>query len=301
MNVYVLPANDGNSPKTATVSRTTSSTCSTKGSRASGGPSWCTTTRNVGWLAGLAGSATAKGPYVEVAEFCRAVHQILQVRCREHEPVVRWKQLGGHRPGDHTGWSKVIRTGRSSRPRAHIMWPACSCGVSRVDRKIGAVDPVAEDTVPYADRPVVVSHMPLVRARPRKRQLLVSSIEDLNGKDVLRKLVPSVPAGRRAAHEETNRRRAQLRKHRVDLQPAVFGRRKREAVLNLVWAVLCARGNVSAATTATRRTMPVQHHGSRRRSSRRPFPIVCSACFTKISSVGRPGSRSDHRRCFQHA
>ena len=132
------------------------------------------------------------------------------------------------------GGSNVIRTGRMSKPRAHISVAGMfMCACDRSIAEVGAVDAVAEHLVDDADGAVVAGDVPL---RTDWAALAVSSraraVERVHVEYVLGELVHGIAARRRSAHPHLERRRLYPAERHLHLGVVMLGRRERHSILH---------------------------------------------------------------------
>ncbi len=165
------------------------------------------------------------------AQLGRAVHQVLQVGRRERQRIARGKQLCRRHPRrsfrrlERDAHSATVEPAGPQQRRRHV-----HVRVRRIDAEIRAVDVIAVNLVDDSYRAVVAGDVPLIGARPRRRQRLSLAVERLQLEDVLGVFVQRVPARRRSTHARLERPGGQVGEYHFDLRVVMFRRRKGDAV-----------------------------------------------------------------------
>ena len=181
-------------------------------------------------MVGVGRVGDGETPLHERAELRRAVEQILEVRRRERQRVIRRVELGRHPPVASSRWLEPDGGRSPLEPHApHQRGRHVQVRVRDVDPEIGPIDPVAEDFVGEPDSPVVPGHIPPGHLGPHRVELVPVPVECPYLEDVLRKLVAGIAPGRCRAHTHAERLGRQAADGDLDLHPPVL--RFREAQL----------------------------------------------------------------------
>ena len=167
-------------------------------------------------------------------ELDRAVHQVLEVRRGERERARARMELCGHGPCAAGRARRRLERQRGRRivesAGPHDRGGHVHVDVRDVDRQVGAVDVIAVDLVAHGDAVGVRAHRPPRRIGSRDSQIVALGVHGLHVVHVLREVVNRIAPGRRPAHAQFERGRAEAGKRDLDLHPVVLRFRNGETV-----------------------------------------------------------------------
>ena len=172
-------------------------------------------------------------PQTERADLCRTVHEVLQVWRGVGKRIGTREELGPDLPARPWRRCEAHRRG----PQLETAGPHQSCRhvdvrVGAVDTEVGAVDPIAENPVGDAHRPMVLCHVPLMRVRPRHRQRRACGVGHTDVEHVLGELVQRVASRRRAAHTQFERSRRHFVEAYLDVHQSMLSLGERQPILD---------------------------------------------------------------------
>ncbi len=201
-----------------------------------------------------------------------AVHEILQVARGEDGRIAGRGQLGGDLPPGLRVEADADRPGvlpHGPQEGRGDVQP----GVGRVDLRIGAVAPVAEQRVAHRHRAVMAGHRPAIGIGSLDGQRLARAIDGRHRIDVLGELVQRIAAGRGAGHLEADGRAVEPSIGDADLRLVMLGAGK---AMSYSTGACVACG----AEAGLRRNRLYRRGGQRqrRRHRQKPHSIPLRAC-----------------------